>query len=98
MIQQFRNADLQREDRERQIGIRTCYSTRSVFLKRLVKLTLWSFRLQGLQNGSYIAAFKNVFDWASRIDMKVLPLRKLVVMLAASPGPGGATSKSYLSL
>ena len=42
-------------------------------------------------NGSYTAAFKNVFDWASRIDMKVYQ-GKPVVMLAASPGPGGATS------
>ncbi|MFA0178187.1 NADPH-dependent FMN reductase [Vibrio lentus] len=42
-------------------------------------------------NGSYTAAFKNVFDWASRIDMKVYQ-GKPVVMLATSPGPGGATS------
>ncbi|MEZ8631318.1 NADPH-dependent FMN reductase [Vibrio lentus] len=42
-------------------------------------------------NGSYTAAFKNVFGWASRIDMKVYQ-GKPVVMLSASPGPGGATS------
>lgn len=42
-------------------------------------------------NGSYTAAFKNVFDWVSRIDMKVYQ-GKPVVMLATSPGPGGATS------
>ncbi|WP_286296950.1 NADPH-dependent FMN reductase [Vibrio apostichopi] len=42
-------------------------------------------------NGSYTAAFKNVFDWASRIDMKVYQ-GKPVVMLATSPGSGGATS------
>ncbi|MFA0348727.1 NADPH-dependent FMN reductase [Vibrio sp. 10N.222.55.C6] len=42
-------------------------------------------------NGSYTAAFKNVFDWTSRIDMKVYQ-GKPVVMLSTSPGPGGANS------
>ena len=40
---------------------------------------------------SYSAAFKNVFDWTSRIDMKVYQ-GKPVIMLATSPGPGGASS------
>lgn len=40
-------------------------------------------------NGSYSAAFKNIFDWASRIDMKVWQ-GKPMLMLATSPGPGGA--------
>jgi len=39
-------------------------------------------------NGSYSAAFKNVFDWASRIDMKVYQ-DKPMVMLSTSPGKGG---------
>ena len=42
-------------------------------------------------NGSYTAAFKNIFDWVSRIDMRVYQ-GKPVVMLATSPGPAGATS------
>lgn len=42
-------------------------------------------------NGSYTAAYKNLFDWASRIDMKVYQ-NKPVVFLATSPGPGGAKS------
>lgn len=42
-------------------------------------------------NGSYTAAYKNIFDWASRIDMKVYQ-NKPVVMLATSPGPGGANT------
>jgi len=42
-------------------------------------------------NGSYTAAYKNVFDWASRIDMKVFQ-DKPVIYLATSPGPGGAAS------
>ncbi len=40
-------------------------------------------------NGSYSAAFKNIFDWCSRIDQKVYQ-NKPMVMLATSPGPGGA--------
>lgn len=42
-------------------------------------------------NGSYTAAYKNLFDWASRIDMKVYQ-GKPAVLLATSPGPGGASS------
>ncbi|MDA0149882.1 NADPH-dependent FMN reductase [Vibrio sp. LaRot3] len=42
-------------------------------------------------NGSYTAAYKNVFDWTSRINMQVFQ-NKPVIMLATSPGPGGASS------
>lgn len=42
-------------------------------------------------NGSYTAAYKNLYDWASRVDMKVYQ-DKPVVFLATSPGPGGASS------
>ncbi|ABZ77834.1 NADPH-dependent FMN reductase [Shewanella halifaxensis HAW-EB4] len=42
-------------------------------------------------NGSYTAAYKNLFDWTSRIDMKVFQ-NKPMVLLATSPGPGGASS------
>ncbi|ALS98079.1 NADPH-dependent FMN reductase [Lacimicrobium alkaliphilum] len=40
-------------------------------------------------NGSYTAAYKNVFDWASRINLKVFQ-GKPALWLATSPGPGGA--------
>jgi len=40
-------------------------------------------------NGSYTAAYKNLFDWTSRIDAKVFQ-GKDMVLLATSPGPGGA--------
>lgn len=36
-------------------------------------------------NGSYTSAYKNLFDWASRIDMKVYQ-DKPMIMLATSPG------------
>ena len=42
-------------------------------------------------NGSYTAAYKNLFDWTSRVGGKVYQ-DKPVVMFAASPGPGGAGS------
>ena len=42
-------------------------------------------------NGSYTAAYKNLFDWTSRIDMKLFQ-NKAVIMLATSPGPGGAAT------
>ncbi len=42
-------------------------------------------------NGSYSAAYKNLFDWSSRISKKVFQDKPLV-LLATSPGPGGAAS------
>ncbi len=42
-------------------------------------------------NGSYTAAYKNLFDWCSRINPKVFQ-NKPLVLLATSPGPGGAGS------
>ncbi|MGL4474800.1 MAG: NADPH-dependent FMN reductase [Shewanella sp.] len=42
-------------------------------------------------NGSYTAAYKNLFDWTSRINMKVFQ-GKPMVLLATSPGPAGAAS------
>ncbi len=42
-------------------------------------------------NGSYTAAYKNIYDWMSRIDMKVFQ-GKPMTLLATSPGPGGASN------
>ena len=39
-------------------------------------------------NGNFTVAYKNVFDWCSRIDMKVFQ-GKPAVFMATSPGPGG---------
>ncbi|WP_019612969.1 NADPH-dependent FMN reductase [Psychromonas ossibalaenae] len=41
-------------------------------------------------NGAYSAAYKNVFDWCSRINAKVFQGKKLI-LLATSPGPSGAS-------
>jgi len=40
-------------------------------------------------NGTYSAAYKNLFDWCSRINKKLYQ-QKDMVLLATSPGPGGA--------
>ncbi len=42
-------------------------------------------------NGSYTAAYKNLFDWSSRANPKVYQ-NKPMVILSTSPGPGGASS------
>lgn len=42
-------------------------------------------------NGSYSAAYKNLFDWASRINPKVFQ-NKPMLMLATSPGAGGGSN------
>ena len=42
-------------------------------------------------NGSYTAAYKNIFDWASRIDSKVFQ-SKPMVFLSTSPGARGGAS------
>lgn len=39
-------------------------------------------------NGSYTAAYKNIFDWASRIQMKVFQDKPMVIM-STSLGPNG---------
>lgn len=42
-------------------------------------------------NGTYTAAWKNLFDWVSRIDSRVFQ-DKPAVFMATSPGGGGARS------
>lgn len=42
-------------------------------------------------NGAYSGAFKNVFDWASRVEGKTF-LGKPMLLMATSPGPRGGLS------
>lgn len=42
-------------------------------------------------NGSYTAAFKNLFDWASRVKLKLFENSK-VVLLSTAPGARGGIS------
>lgn len=48
-------------------------------------------------NGSYSAAFKNVFDWCSRISMKVFQDKPQVV-LSTSPGKRGGAGVMAVAL
>lgn len=47
-------------------------------------------------NGNYTVAYKNLFDWASRINREVFQ-NKPTIFLGTSPGPGGATSVLQLA-
>ncbi len=42
-------------------------------------------------NGAYSTAFKNIFDWTSRINSKTFQ-EKQTLILATSPGPRGGSS------
>lgn len=42
-------------------------------------------------NGAYTAAFKNIFDWASRVNGQTFQ-NKPMLLLATSPGPRGGSS------
>jgi len=42
-------------------------------------------------NGAYTAAYKNLFDWTSRIEQKLFQ-NKPMLLLSTSPGPGGANT------
>ncbi|WP_435234453.1 NADPH-dependent FMN reductase [Psychromonas sp. PT13] len=75
------------EDREKELGHPTLAKA---FYQKLGEADIIVIAFAE-HNGSYTAAYKNLFDWTSRIDMKVFQ-NKPVIMLAASPGPGGATS------
>ena len=44
-------------------------------------------------NGSYTAAFKNLYDWLSRIEKSIWKEKPLLIMAAA---PGGRGGKSVL--
>ena len=48
-------------------------------------------------NGSYSAAYKNLYDWASRIDPRVYQ-NKPMILLATSPGGRGGRSVLDLAL
>lgn len=42
-------------------------------------------------NGSYSAAFKNLYDWASRIDTEVWAGKPMLLMATSPGGRGGAS-------
>lgn len=42
-------------------------------------------------NGSYAAAFKNLYDWTSRIEQKLWSEKPMLLMASSPGGRGGAT-------
>lgn len=48
-------------------------------------------------NGAYSTAFKNIFDWASRVEQKTF-LSKPMLLMATSPGARGGTSVLEMAL
>jgi len=75
------------EDKEAELGQP---ELASAFLKKIADSDA-VFISFAEHNGSYTVAYKNIFDWASRIIPKVFQ-NKPMIMLATSPGPGGAAS------
>ncbi|MBQ4836674.1 NADPH-dependent FMN reductase [Pseudoalteromonas luteoviolacea] len=73
------------EDREKEFGIPEL-ATR--FYNKIAEadLIVVSF---AEYNSSYTAAYKNLLDWTSRVGMQIFQ-QKQVLMLATSPGAGGA--------
>lgn len=60
------------------------------FLKKISKADILVVSLAE-NNGNYSAAFKNVFDWSSRIEKDVFQ-HKPMLLLATSPGARGGSS------
>lgn len=78
------------QDKEKEIGE---HPLAKKFLEKIAQADALVISLAE-HNGSYTAAYKNIFDWASRIEQKVYQ-NKVTILLSTSPGPGGA--KNVLS-
>lgn len=75
-------------DKEKEIGIPQLADD---FYKKLSTADLIIISIAE-HNGTYTTAFKNIFDWVSRINVKFFN-GKEVLLLSTSPGPrGGATA------
>lgn len=59
------------------------------FINKLGEADLFIISLAE-HNGSYTAAFKNLFDWASRLNMKMFEGKKML-LLSTSPGQRGGS-------
>lgn len=71
-------------DRERESGI----PEQAYQFKELIEKADGLIISFAEHNGSYTVAYKNIYDWISRIDRNIW-LHKPVLALSASPGPGG---------
>lgn len=75
------------QDRENELGIPTAAHSFYTTIQQSDGVII-SF---AEHNGSFTAAYKNLFDWCSRITPKVYE-NKPLVLLSTSPGPGGGNS------
>ena len=75
------------EDKESEIGKP---ELAELFLKKIKNCDALII-LFAEHNGTYSVAYKNLFDWCSRINPKVYQ-GKSMVLLSTSPGPGGAST------
>lgn len=75
------------EDLEKESGIP---ASAHAFFKKIAESDAIIISLAE-HNGSYSAAYKNLFDWCSRIHPKVFQ-NKPMVLLSTSPGGSGAAS------
>ena len=75
------------EDKEKEIGQA---EGAQAFLRDLAEADAFVISFAE-HNGHHPAAFKNLFDWTTRIERSVYG-DKPAVYLATSPGPGGAQS------
>ncbi|EKO3568935.1 NADPH-dependent FMN reductase [Vibrio metschnikovii] len=75
------------EDREKELGQA---EGAQAFLRDLAQADAFVISFAE-HNGHYPAAYKNLFDWTTRIDRELFK-GKPAVYLATSPGPSGAQS------
>jgi len=75
------------EDKEREIGKPELANS---FLEKIKSCDALIISFAE-HNGTYSVAYKNLFDWCSRVNPKVYQ-GKSMILLATSPGPGGATN------
>jgi chromate reductase, NAD(P)H dehydrogenase (quinone) len=75
------------EDREKELGHPELAKT---FLAKIAASDALMISFAE-HNGSYSAAYKNLFDWSSRLGKKVYQ-DKPMVLLSTSPGPRGGAS------
>jgi NAD(P)H-dependent FMN reductase len=74
-------------DREAAIG----YPEKAVKLVELIRNSDGLLLSLAEYNGAYSGAFKNIFDWLSRVEPKTF-LGKPMLLMAASPGGRGGAS------
>lgn len=74
-------------DIEKEIGQ---HSLAKAFLAKIATADILVVSLAE-NNGNYSAAFKNVFDWCSRIGAKVFQEKPMLLMATSPGGRGGAS-------